>query len=146
MPPKNNNTFGIVYSNDHVITKSIGSARINYGYNGFFKHELIFTTTHNKSDERSEFLSISGEYLRRGKGQSQDLIFAIQSLTPSEEYEPILEKRFCVQQSSPSLKKMIKSCDRQLILKELTADEQLQMQQFEDRVKGMTFLKKILDN
>lgn len=122
--------------NDYVITNSVGQAKIDYGYNGFWKKELIFTTVHNKSeDERSEFLTISGEYLRTGKNKDADLTFAIRSL-PSDEYEPILEKRFCVQNSSTALKKMIKACDRGLILKELVADEQKQIQKFQERVKG----------
>lgn len=135
---ENNNTFTIVYSNDHVITRSVGSAKISYGYAGFWKKELLFSTTHNKSDQRSEFLTISGEYLPNGKNKDANLTFAIQSLTPTDENEPIQEKRFCVQNSSPSLKKMIKACDRQLTLRELVADEEKQMKQFQDRVKGKT--------
>lgn len=115
----------VLYDNDYVLIDGLGPYRTTYNHTGT---ELTFQFLRNPSTHRdpSDWMTLRGVILGR-----QKLSFAIDTYL-----NDLDDKNLCGVKSSAELRKLISSCSRGTVIRELTDEEKQKLKQFKSEYAG----------
>ena len=119
----------MLYHGGYVLTEGHDLKKIEYYYTNFLPKKQFIIWTHNNYSRFAETMSLKPDLVKESPG------FALESYNTTSEFNSEARQP-CMKNASEELKYLIQNCYNDIVLRMLTEEEKVQIQQYKKEQQG----------